>query len=192
MGGDWKTPDAPDNPYARAASGISLNEYFRTAPQRETFSTDYNRLRDPNFDVSELPQAREIEDIYNTGYNAARPQIENQYGQAKENIYANLPQGGALAKTLAENEMNRAGAVSNLGMQTEQQKALARKQIVEDTINRMYGIATGAPGQALTAMGGLANAQTQQGIAQMQGRFNGLDAFQQLQGVINPKSGKSK
>ena len=181
MGGDWKTPDAPENPYAKATADISLNEYFRTMPQRSSFSGDYDRLREPNFDVSELPQAREIEDIYDTGYNMARPQIEGQYGRAKENLYANLPQGGALAKTLAENEMNRAGAVSNLGMQAEQQKAMARKQIVEDIINRMYGIATGAPGMALTSMGGLASAQTGMDVARMQGRFN----------IMNPK-GKSK
>jgi len=64
--------------------------------------------------------------------------IESQYGVARENILANLPEGGAKQQALANLEMTRAQQGASL-------PAMISMDIYQDMLNKAYGIASGAP-----------------------------------------------
>ena len=74
-------------------------------------------------------------------YGAGKQQLESQYGTAKENIMANLPQGGALLSSLAGADIAKAGDLANVS-----------SGITQDMFNKAYGAAFGAPGQAMQGM----------------------------------------
>jgi len=93
------------------------------------------------------------------------------YSQGKENILAELPQGGALAKSLAELDINRTGNL--LG---------AEADIYNRNMDRAYGLATGAPLTASTSS--LANAGNIQAQVAGQGAMMNAEAKQGLgQGI---------
>ena len=82
-------------------------------------------------------------------YGAGKQALETQYGTAKENIMSNLPKGGALLSSLAGADISKAGDLATM-----------TGGISQDVYNKAYGMATGAPGQAMQGLGGAASAMS--------------------------------
>lgn len=102
----------------------------------------------------------------NPVWGAGRNVIENQYDVAKQNTLSNIPRGGALVDTLADVDKGRAQALGGLA-----------GQISQDEYNKVYGMATGAPGQAMNTMSNLAG---QQAMAASQEQAGKAGAFGDL------------
>ena len=96
----------------------------------------------------------------NPVYRAGRQTLEDQYDVGRQNILAQTPAGGALIDSLAQMEQGRSQSLGGLSA-----------QVAQDEYNKLYGMATGAPGQAMSTMSNLAgqqamaNAQEQAGKA---------------------------
>lgn len=66
--------------------------------------------------------------------------VESQYGTARNDIMSQLPAGGGLQESLADNSNAKAGTLSGLA-----------GNMIQDMLNKAYGITTGSP---QTALGG--------------------------------------
>jgi len=87
--------------------------------------------------------------------------IESQYGQAKENIISNLPEGGSMADALTKVEMGRAEQAGQL-------PAMISKSILDDMFQKAYGTATIAPQQSMAGLGSAASSLGMRQSASMQ------------------------
>jgi len=81
-------------------------------------------------------------------FRAGRRTIEDQYGNAKENIIGSMPAGGQLTDKLADVETGRADALGNLAAGT-----------YEDMWNKAFTYATGAPAVSTSTLGNIAGSE---------------------------------
>ena len=150
MGDGGKEADTPKQ--SKVAAKIAKDYYQSTDPLRESLLGNYQNFLGGGYDVAQNP-------VWGAGRNV----IENQYDVARENVLSNIPKGGQLTDQLAGVEEARAGSLGNLG-----------GAVAQDEDNKLYGMATGAPGQA---MGTLANIGGQQAMANAQqtaGKYGAL------------------
>lgn len=129
----------------------------QAAPQAQTVEATSQR----KFNPYDLP-------MYQPIYNLSRVGLEDQYGQAKEQILSTL-RGGAREKALSDLEKNRAYQVGALPAQIS-------TQLMQDIINKAYGIATGAPQVAMSGQGAAAGILSAENIA----RANIINSAQQF------------
>jgi hypothetical protein len=160
LGGGKGEPDMPES--SQIASRIAQDMYYSTEPIRQTI---INRGRDflrgrgptgaPGFSITHAP-----------AYRVVRPNIEDQYQVARENLISNVPSGGALTQALGDLESNRAQSLQQL-----------MGNIAMDEYNKIFGLATGtAPSSATT----LATIGGQQAQAQMGAESNKVNAMGDL------------
>lgn len=67
--------------------------------------------------------------------------VENQYSTAKGNIMSNVPAGGPLLESLADNENAKANTLSGMA-----------GNMIQDMYNKAYGISTNSPQQSISGM----------------------------------------
>ena len=159
MGGGGKEADEPKS--SKEAAKIAKKLYQQTNPLRNTMIGNYENFVDGGYDVSQNP-------VWGAGRNV----VEDQYNVARENVIGNVPAGGALTDQLAGVEEARAASLGQLGANVSQ-----------DEYNKAYGMATGAPAQA---MGTLANVGGQQAMANAQqtaGKYGALGDLGQGAGM---------
>lgn len=89
-------------------------------------------------------------------YNTARAGVEGQYNQARNQIMSQLPKGGQLNEALVNTSLARAQQAGALPAQIS-------TGLIQDIMNKAYGLASGSPTQT---MGGLGAAS--QGLGQAQ------------------------
>ena len=136
------------NPAADALIQMSQEIYGQTAPLRAGIIDRGNAFLQGNLDVTGTPM-----------FQALRSGADQQYSRARENILANTPTGGALSDALAQNELAKARTLTQ-----------GAGGIAQDEYNKVYGLATGAPGAALSGLGSAGQAQAQQAAARAQER----------------------
>ena len=99
----------------------------------------------------------------NPVWGAGRNVIENQYDVARQNTLSNMPKGGALVDTMSDVDQGRAQALGGLA-----------SQVSQDEYNKAYGMATGAPGQAMSTMSSLAGSEAMANAQQSAGKMGAL------------------
>lgn len=67
--------------------------------------------------------------------------VEQQYSTARNNILSNVPAGGSLLESLADNENAKAGTLSGMA-----------GNLIQDMYNKAYGISTNSPQQSISGM----------------------------------------
>lgn len=132
MGGSNKPGSSP---YEAALSRIAKDIWKKTSPSREGFYADWANIMEGG-----TPQ------FADTMFAGMRRPIEAQYGAAKQGVLAGTPAGGGLVDALSQVETGRAEGMANI-----------LNQIWQDQINKMYGAAFNAPGQAMQGLGSAAS-----------------------------------
>lgn len=136
------------NPAADALLASAMDFLNQSGPLRDQFVNRANNFMSGNLDVTQSPM-----------YGALKLAADQQYRNARENILASIPQGGALGEALAQNEFDLARTMT-----------AGTGQLAQDELNRAYSIASGAPQLAFSGMGGAASAQAAQAQARAQER----------------------
>lgn len=142
----------------KALSRIAQEMYTGTAPIRGPLIEELTQAVGPGYDPATSPM-----------FDPLKRGLEGQYGTAREGILAGLPAGGVQQEALANLETGRAQSLSDM-----------MAQIQSDMLNRAYGAAFQAPGQAMTglAQAGQLGAQRQAGTQGMLGQLGmGLGYF---------------
>ena len=131
--------------YAGTLADIAQRLFEQTQPMRTSIIGRGEQFLGPEgFDVSTSPV-----------WSPSRNVLEEQYNVARENIISGMPRGGQLPVELRELEETRAQGLGDLA-----------GRIATDEYNKIYGLATGVPGQAIRGMAGAGNIVAQQAIAQ--------------------------
>jgi hypothetical protein len=176
--GSGKAPKQKEDVYGPALTSMANMEMVGAFPIRQAFQQDFYNMRDPNFNINDIPQISRMNDLQDYTYAMGRPQMEGQYNQAKENIMGSSPAGGALTSALARLESDRAGKVGQLGMAVEQQKALKQQSLMDEIMNRQFGATGALPGQVMGSLGGLS--QGINGYNSAASQFKSPDLLSQL------------
>jgi hypothetical protein len=141
--------------------------YGQTEQGRNAAVQRMNDLMAGNYDPSRSP-----------AYGPMRNAVESSYNTARENILANLPQGGVMQEALADVETQRAGNLSDI-----------MSQILTGELQNAYGMASGSYGNMIQGL----NAALQGGAipGQMMGSIleyltNLMNASVAGQNVISP------
>ena len=181
-----KVPHAPANPMADLGAQESFHHYVSTQPIRSTVQEQAANVVDTG-SVEGLPQGQVASESLGLADTMSRAAIENQFKQAGEAIRASAP-GGMMQQSLANLEGARAGQVAGLTQQQALREAAVKQDIMNDILNKAYGMAAGAPQTSMAGVGSVANAQAQQNAARLAQYTSPLDwaSF-----GSNPK-GKSK
>lgn len=131
--------------------------------------------------------------LWASTFNTGKDALESQYGLAKDAVLANLPRGGGQARGIMDVETARAGEAARLPMELS-------ANITGDLMNKAYGAAFGAPGQAMSGLGSAAGlrsqsdairAQQQAAQAQGMGSLIGMGIGYGLGGPMGGKMGAS-
>jgi hypothetical protein len=150
MGDGGKEADTPKA--SKTASKIAKAYYKDTDPMRQTMIGNFENFLDGGYDVAQNPV-----------WGAGRGVIEDQYDVARENVIGNMPKGGALTDQLAGVEESRASALGQLG-----------GNVAQDEYNKLYGMSTGAPGQAMGPLAQVGGQQAMANAQQQSGKFGAL------------------
>lgn len=92
--------------------------------------------------------------LWASTFNTGKEALESQYGLAKDAVLANLPRGGGQVRGITDVETARAGEAARLPMELS-------ANITGDLMNKAYGAAFGAPGQAMSGLGSAAGLRSQ-------------------------------
>ena len=149
------------NKASKTASKMAKDYYDQTDPMRQSLIGNFEDFLGGGYDVSQNP-------VWGAGRNV----LENQYNVAKENVIGQTPKGGALTEQLAGVEEARAGSLGELGA-----------NVAQDEYNKLYGMATGAPGQAMGTMSHLAGTQAMANAQQTAGKYGALGDMGQGAGM---------
>lgn len=114
-------------------------------------------------------------------FTAGRNTLDQQFANARQNIIAGSPAGGALASQLANLEAQKATSIGNLGA-----------GVSEADLNRAIGLATGQTAAAQSGFGSAAAAQAQQAQAQAQAKSGAGQAAGTAAGTYAAKQGTAK
>lgn len=158
------TPGA--TPQEKALSQIALANWNQTDPLRQTMLGGLQKTMAGQTPIYSLPQ-----------YAPMRAATEAQYRTARNNTIGSVPEGGALARALANLESNRAQTLSAMG-----------GDLLQDAINKSYGVAFQAPQTSLSGLsssGAMAAQRQQAGLAAETGKGQGIG---QLIGQIGAAS----
>ena len=117
--------------YQDILAQIAQDMYNKTNPARTEIINRGTNFLEGGLDVTQSP-------MWGSGKNAA----ETQYQLARDATMANLPGGGALQSSLATGETDKARTLTDLA-----------SRIGMDEYNKIYGLASGAPQQSMSALG---------------------------------------
>lgn len=92
--------------------------------------------------------------LWASTFNTGKEALESQYGLAKDAVLANLPRGGGQVRGITDVETARAGEAARLPMELS-------ANITGDLMNKAYGAAFGAPGEAMSGLGSAAGLRSQ-------------------------------
>ena len=92
--------------------------------------------------------------LWASTFNTGKEALESQYGLAKDAVLANLPRGGGQVRGITDVETARAGEAARLPMELS-------ANITGDLMNKAYGAAFGAPGQAMSGLSSAAGLRSQ-------------------------------
>jgi hypothetical protein len=199
-GDDLSLPalSAYNNPYAEQLANIATKQMANARGVYEPIYEDFVRFLRPDtgtmyfgdqnqyakeptyrgtlkYDPQQLP-------AFNWLFTQGKQGIEDQYGQARQQIMSQMPRGGALEDALLNLEMNRAKSAGGLTAQIA-------APLAQDIYNKAYSYAVGAPAQTMSGLSSAAgiygNAlntalaqtyglQAQQQLANMQGKTSNL------------------
>lgn len=127
-------------------SQIAAQMFNQTQPSRDSWNEIFAQVQGGGYDPTT-----------NAAYAPAREALEAQYGGARENVLASMPSGGALDSALANVETGRAREVGGLS-----------SQIIMDLLNKSFGSAFGAPGEAMGGASSAASLANQRTLAAQQ------------------------
>ena len=138
-----ETPKAEPNYYENALAKMGLQLFRESTPLRVGLTEDLMDFQSGQMSPTESP-------MFAPAFSTMKGAVEDQYGVAKENILRSMPEGGALSGSMADLEMARAGDIGRgtAGLTTG---------IVQDMLNKSYGLATGNTDQATGMLGGVAD-----------------------------------
>lgn len=137
-----------ENESANALADMAGEMYKETRPLRTPMINRGTRFLQGNLDVTASPM-----------WGASRSGIDTGYAQARENLFATVPRGGALYGQLGDVERARAHDM-----------AMARGTIAEGELNRALQLGTWGAAQGTQGLGSAASAQAQQLAAQQQAK----------------------
>lgn len=111
--------------------------------------------------------------LFTGPFNLGRKTIEGQYNVARGNILSTMPKGGVLQKALGDLEMTRAGRMSDLGTQINQD-LIGQASKVSFAPQNVPGAPAMNPMSPVTAPGSLANMMTgsQGNLANVMSSYN--------------------
>lgn len=101
--------------------------------------------------------------LWASTFNIGKEALESQYGLAKDAVLANLPRGGGQVRGITDVETARAGEAARLPMELS-------ADITGDLMNKAYGAAFGAPGQAMSGLSSAAGLRSQSDAIRAQQR----------------------
>jgi hypothetical protein len=130
------------NPYETALAEIAKKLYEQTDPTRQAFLGQMGQVASGTFDPMKSP-------TYAPMYSSARSGVEAQYGVAKDAIMGNTPRGGGQTEALANLEGTRASEVGAI-------PGAISANILNDLLNKSYGVAFGAPQQSMSGLASVA------------------------------------
>lgn len=125
------------NPAADAQSRIAEALWNETSPLRKLFLDRGNAFLTGGLDVTQSPMFGNLKNA-----------VETQFGRAKQNVLETSPVGGGLTSALAALEAQKASTMTS-----------GISGIAEGELSRAFGMASGAPGQALAGLGSAASIQ---------------------------------
>lgn len=131
-GGGGTTYSATPSPYEASMANIANQLYTESTPLR---TENWRQMVDFMYGGG-IPEA------LNPVMEAGKSTIEGQYGNAKENIIAQTPNGGGLTSALTGLESDRANSLGSL-----------QSNIAQDLYNKAYGAAMGTPQTSLSGLG---------------------------------------
>ena len=149
------TPEAKPSPYESALAKMGLQIFREGTPLRVGLTEDLMGFQSGQVSPTESP-------MFAPAFAAMKGGVEDQYGVAKENILRSMPEGGALSGSMADLEMARAG---DIGRGT----AGVTTGIVQDMLNKAFGVATGNTNQSMGGLGTVAQTFGQRQAQQMAG-----------------------
>ena len=150
MGDGGKEADEPQS--SEEAAKIAKKMFRQTNPLRKDMIGNFENFLGGGYDVSQNPV-----------WGAGRDVIENQYDVARENAIGNIPAGGALTDQLSNLDSDRASAMGQLG-----------GNVAQDEYNKAYGMASGAPGQAMGTLSQIGGQQAMANAQQTSGKYGAL------------------
>ena len=125
---------------ANAMSNIALGLAQQTDPLRKGMISNWENMLSGDYDVTQSP-------MYGPVMDATKYNLGTQFNRARDNIMGSLPKGGGLQKAIADSYLQEAGQMTNL-------TADLTKNIWQDEYSKAYGMASGAPQQAISGLGG--------------------------------------
>lgn len=134
------------NPYESTLAALAQKLWDETAQARAGILGQGQAVLSGQVSPDALPG-------YKQTFALAKQGIENQYGQARENILANTARGGGQTAAIAGLEAQRAQQAGSLPAQISQ-------QLINDILGKIYGAAFGAPQTSIAGMGAAAGSFT--------------------------------
>ena len=117
---------------ASQMSGIANALWGQTDPMRRGMISNWeNMFSGDGVDVSQSPM-----------FGAGKHNISSQYNIARDNIKESMPAGGSLLDAIGKSYTSEAGDMAGM-----------MGSIGQDEYNKAYGMATGAPQQAMAGLG---------------------------------------
>ena len=160
-GSSINVPPQQDNPYTKQLADMASQIWGQTQPVRNYFTEDWQKFFRPETGQGQQYNPYNIPG-YAPLYDLSRTGIEDQYGNAKEQILSGLPRGGAQANAIGNLAENRARAVGSLQTSTA-------SPLIQKIMDQAYGAGwTTGPTQAITGMTGAGQQQTTANAAYQQ------------------------
>jgi len=142
------------SPYDSALAKIAGEEYERARPLRDAYMRQFQELVGGNFDAKTSP-------MYQPIFSALRSAAGQGESQARDAILAGTARGGGQTASLANlaltSAKDRAGAESG-----------TISQIINDLMNKSYGLASGSPASAMQGYGSAGQIGAQNQMASLQ------------------------
>lgn len=148
--------------YEKTMAKIANALFEESTPLRQDLTSQYEDFAAGNYNPEELPG-------YAPLYSTSRAGMEDQYNVAKENVISNTASGGALTSALSDLETSRAQEVGSL-------PATISSSLVNDLMNKSYGVAYQTPSTAIQGLSAASTAQQSRlnRAAQQQTQSGGL------------------
>ena len=178
--GQWMTPTYTTKKVANPAlEGYHGEDIVGRGPrwiEQETISgwEKVPGLPDPDAEgTGSADQGMAYDVTRNPVWGASRGILEDQYDIARQNTIGGMPAGGQMHDTLADIEGGRAQSLGNMAA-----------SISQDEYNKLFGMATGAPAQAMSTMSSLAGQQAMLNAQNQAAKYGGMGDLAQAAGMV--------
>lgn len=158
----------PNNEYEAQLAKMAQALFDQTAPMRGNLVDELTSVSNGTYDPQKSP-------LFSPRFAEAKQGVEDQYGIAKQNIMSNTPRGGALASSLNNLEMTRAGTAARMPQEIS-------SGIMNELMNKAYGTAFNTPAQSMQGMSGASQSLSGRQSMAMQADAAKAAAKKQAQG----------